>query len=61
MSSTAATSNFRVYDLPWTPSPEEERRFRRVRGAALGLFIAFGLASILFWGYFRYRPEPKAA
>ena len=43
MSSTAVLNNFRVYDLPWTPSPEEERRFRRVLGAALGLFIGFGI------------------
>jgi len=43
MSSTFVVNNFRVYDLPWTPSPEEERRFRRVLGAALGLFIAFGI------------------
>jgi periplasmic protein TonB len=43
MSSTVASSNFRVYDLPWTPSPEEERRFRRVLGAALGLFIGLGI------------------
>ena len=43
MSSTAVFNNFRVYDLPWTPSPEEERRFRRVLGAALGLFIGFGI------------------
>lgn len=43
MSSIAAFNNFRVYDLPWTPSPEEERRFRRVLGAALGLFIGFGI------------------
>ena len=42
MSSTAAVSNFRVFDLPWTPSVEEERRFRRLFGAALGLFIGFG-------------------
>jgi TonB family protein len=42
-SSTAVLPNFRVYDLPWTPSPEEERRFRRVLGAALGLFIGFGI------------------
>jgi hypothetical protein len=28
---------------------------------ALGLFIAFGAASILFWGYFRFRPKPRAA
>jgi periplasmic protein TonB len=43
MSSTAVFNNFRVYDLPWTPSPDEERRFRRVLGAALGLFIGFGI------------------
>ena len=43
MSSTAVFNNFRVYDLPWTPSPEEERRFRRVLGAALGLFIGFSV------------------
>lgn len=28
---------------------------------ALVLFIGFGVASILFWGYFRFRPRPKAA
>ncbi len=44
MSSTAASySNFRVFDLPWTPSVEEERRFRRIFGAALGLFIGFAI------------------
>ena len=44
MSSTAASySNFRVFDLPWTPSVEEERRFRRILGAALGLFIGFAI------------------
>lgn len=36
-------ANFRVFDLPWTPSEAEERRFRRVIGAALGLFIGFGI------------------
>ncbi len=42
-STTVPLPNFRVFDLPWTPSPEEERRFRRVLGAALGLFIGFGI------------------
>lgn len=41
--SAAAVPYFRVFDLPWTPSPAEERRFRRVLGAALGLFIGFGI------------------
>ncbi len=34
---------FRVYDLPWTPSDDEQRRVRRVLGAVLGLFIGFGI------------------
>ena len=28
---------------------------------ALGLFIAFGVVSVLFWGYFRFRPKPRSA
>lgn len=36
-------THFRIYDLPWTPSETEERRFRRVVGAAVGLFVAFGI------------------
>jgi TonB family protein len=43
MSTAASYSNFRVFDLPWTPSVEEERRFRRIFGAALGLFIGFAI------------------
>ncbi len=34
---------YRTYQLPWTPSPEDERRVRRVLGATLGLFIGFGI------------------
>jgi TonB family protein len=34
---------YRTYDLPWTPSPADERRVRRVLGATLGLFIGFGI------------------
>ncbi len=34
---------YRVYELPWTPSEAEQRRLRRVLGAVLGLFIAFGV------------------
>lgn len=34
---------YRIYDLPWTPSPDDERRVRRVLGAALGLFIGLGI------------------
>lgn len=42
MTATSTTA-FRVYDLPWTPSPADERRVRRVLGAAIGLFIGFGI------------------
>jgi hypothetical protein len=28
--------------------------------AAVGLFLAFGIVSVLFWGYFRFRPERPA-
>jgi TonB family protein len=34
---------YRVYDLPWTPSEADQRRLRRVLGAALGLFIGLGI------------------
>ncbi len=43
MNATVLPHHYRIFDLPWTPSPEEERRFRRVLGAALGLFIGFGI------------------
>jgi len=42
MTATVTTA-FRVYDLPWTQSPADERRVRRVLGAAIGLFIGLGL------------------
>jgi len=41
MSSVAA--NYRSFRLPWTPSEAEERSFRRIMGAVIGLFIAFGI------------------
>jgi TonB family protein len=42
MTATATTA-FRIYDLPWTQSPADERRVRRVLGAAIGLFIGLGI------------------
>jgi protein TonB len=35
--------HFRDFELPWTTSRPEERRFRRLLGAALGLFVGFGV------------------
>jgi len=43
MTATAANAVFRVYELPWTPSPADQRRLRRVLGAAIGLFVGFGI------------------
>jgi TonB family protein len=42
MTATATTA-FRIYDLPWTASPADERRVRRVLGAAIGLFVGLGI------------------
>jgi len=39
----SAVALYRDYELPWTPSEDEQRRLRRVLGAVLGLFIAFGV------------------
>jgi TonB family protein len=41
MSSMAV--NYRSFVLPWTPSEEEERLYRRIMGLVIGLFIAFGI------------------
>jgi TonB family protein len=49
------TANFRVFELPWTPSESEERRFRRVIGAALGIFIGLGIVIPLL----PERPRPQ--
>ena len=43
MTTTTASTAYRLYDLPWTPAPADQRRLRRVLGAAIGLFIGFGI------------------
>jgi TonB family protein len=43
---------YRIYELPWTPSEADERRLRRVLGAALGIFIGLGVVIPLL-------PEPE--
>ena len=51
----SAVALYRDFELPWTPSEDEQRRMRRILGAVLGLFIAFGVIIPLL-------PErPKAA
>ena len=41
---TALASNYRIFELPWTPSEEEEQRFKRLLRAA---FIVFALLGII--------------
>jgi protein TonB len=51
---------YRVYDLPWTPSPADERRLRRVLGAALGVFIGLGIVVPLLPGKQKAQLAPPA-
>jgi TonB family protein len=44
---TALASNYRVFELPWTPSGDEERRFRRLLAIVLAIF--FALAIVMPW------------
>jgi len=53
---TSVAANFRIFQLPWTPSEAEERRFRRIIGAALGILIAAGIVIPLL----PVRHPPKA-
>lgn len=48
---SAIAANYRSFRLPWTPSEAEERLFRRIVGATIGLVIAFGIVIPLL-------PEP---
>ncbi len=54
--SATIVNNFRVFELPWTPSEAEERRLRRVLGAALGIFIGIGIVIPLL----PERPRPQS-
>ena len=40
---TAIAANYRIFDLPWPPTPAEERRFRRMLRIALIVFVIAGL------------------
>jgi TonB family protein len=55
---TALASNYRVYELPWTPGYDEERRFRRLLLIVLGLFCV--AAVVIPWLPTPDRPETRA-
>jgi TonB family protein len=52
----SAVALYRDFELPWSPSEDERRRLRRILGAVLGLFIAFGVIIPLLPD----RPRPVA-
>jgi TonB family protein len=55
---SALATNYRVFDLPWTASEEEEARFRRLLGIALLVFLIGAIA--IPWLPTAERPEPRA-
>jgi len=40
---TALATNYRTFDLPWTPDDDEQRRFRRVVITAFAVFLIAGI------------------
>lgn len=54
---TALASNYRVFELPWTPSEEEERRFRRLLTTVLAIFLIAAIA--IPWLPTSERPAPR--
>jgi periplasmic protein TonB len=43
----AFAENYRIFELPWTPSEDEERRFKKLLWSVLGFLVAFAL--VLPW------------
>lgn len=40
---TALATNYRIFDLPWTPDDDEQRRLRKTATIALLIFAALGI------------------
>ena len=40
---TAIAANYRIFDLPWTPDEDEERRLKKTARTALLVFAALGI------------------
>ena len=51
-------ANYRIFDLPWTPDEEEQRRFRKTATIALLVFAALGILVPLL--PVSERPPPPA-
>src|SRR5262245_18464474 len=55
---TALAANYRIFDLPWTPDADEERRLRKTARTALLAFAALGILIPLIPVSERPRPAP---
>ena len=55
---SAIAANYRIFDLPWTPDEDEEKRLRKTARSLLIVFAAFGILIPLI--PMSERPPPPA-
>jgi TonB family protein len=55
---TALAVNYRIFDLPWTPDEEEQRRLKQTARTALLVFAALGILIPLIPVSERPKPAP---
>jgi periplasmic protein TonB len=55
---TALAANYRIFDLPWTPDADEERRLKKTARTALLAFAALGILIPLIPVSERPKPAP---
>jgi protein TonB len=55
---TSLAANYRIFDLPWTPDEDEERRLKKTARTALLAFAALGILIPLLPVSERPRPVP---
>ena len=55
---SALAANYRIFDLPWTPEEDEERRLRNTARTLLTVFLVIGL--VIPFLPVSERPEPPA-
>ena len=55
---TALAANYRIFDLPWTPDEDEERRLKKTARTALLVFAALSILIPLIPASERPQPAP---
>jgi len=58
---TALATNYRIFDLPWTPDDDESQRLKKTARALLLVFAALGIAIPLIPMTERPPPPPLPA